>query len=75
MFTLNSLLLFVHNFDANFIQEIWGYNSTLSEHFQGKYNDLSRRHSGTKLMIEFLSQLSDENLKCVEEYIAKNHKN
>ena len=77
---MRPFIIFVHNYSANFIQEIWGQDPMMAQHLQSKFDGYAQyfKEDGMSfyqregLMMKFLAELSSDKLKDVEKHIEEN---
>jgi len=75
MLNLKNFILFIYNYNHNFIEEIWGGNEMMVMHLKGKWNQYSEYNTNsTALMMKFLSELDTERQQDVEKHIKDNPK-
>lgn len=73
MLNLRNFILFIYNYNPNFIEEIWGGNEMMVMHLKGKWNQYSElQTNSTALMMKFLSELDTERQQDVERHIKDN---
>ena len=71
---MRQFIIFAYNYrSSTFINEIWGHDPHMAQHLQNKFDGYAKWDSNNQsLIIKFLSELSDDKLKDVENHI-KNH--
>jgi len=60
---------FALNYDRNFIKNIWGEESSISKHLEGKFQSAYDKVGSYGAMIAFYSMLDSENRDKLEAYI------
>jgi hypothetical protein len=70
-----SLLSFIHNYPHDFIERIWCDDNHLKNHFREKFNALCRQHTSDKAMLVLMSELSDDNLQLLLDWVNYNYIN
>jgi hypothetical protein len=71
---LRPFIIFTFNYrSSTFIKEIWGDDPNMANHLQSKFDGYAANDSNNRsLIIKFLSELSSDKLKDVEDHIKKN---
>lgn len=60
---------FTLNYDRNFIKNIWGEESSIAKHLEGKFQSAYDKVGSYGAMIAFYSMLDSENRDKLESYI------
>jgi|GEM_PF-6737777 len=69
---MTQFVMFALNYDQNFITEVWGKGSNISNHIQGIWNNMEDRNSYA-LMVKFWTLLSNSNRDMLSKYIAERY--
>ncbi len=71
---LKQVMLLAYNFNrSNIIESIWAEDLMMAKHLRGKFDYYAGMHSSNvELFMRFVSELSDDKVKDIEDYIEKN---
>jgi len=71
---MNSLFLFLYNFDYDFISKVWG-GTFLEDHLKSKLEGKNRTYQeSVRALASFIGDLDTENRNLLFAYIIERHK-
>lgn len=70
---MHSFFLFLHNFDYDFISDVWG-GTFLENHLKDKWKGKATYYKDSRsALLSFIADLDDDNRKLLYTYILKRH--
>lgn len=66
--------MFSLNYRHDFIEQIWGEETSMAKHLRSKFNSYYKQYGSRAVMVTFYSELDNENREKLENYIINVYK-